>query len=223
MMAIVALLLWMFTAGAGISLLARSNQSHAHSSQVPQEKAAAAETLAAGPQPASAAATPASATPASATPAAVSLAAAASPATSGVPPTKAEIRQATKTRFDPESLVASRSAPVVPGARALLEFMHPACAIVGLGFWLGFTLVHTRLLGWIAFGLITVTACLGLTWFAASSRAGRRQQGHGQDAQEPGGSGAPALTFSGRLAAIHGAAAAITFVLAALSALVLGA
>jgi hypothetical protein len=219
MMAIVALLLWLFTAGAGISLLARSNLSRAHSSQVPQELAAAEASPAAGPQPA-----PAGASSAAASSASASIGAAAAPsATSGAPLSKAEIRQATKTRFDPESLLASRSAPVVPGARALLEFMHPACAIVGLGFWLGFTLVHTRLLGWIAFGLITVTACLGLTWFAASSRAGGRQQRRGHDGEEPGGSAAPPLVFSGRLAAIHGAAAAITLVLAALSALVLGA
>ena len=63
---------------------------------------------------------------------------------------------------------------MVPGLRALLEFAHPAFAIIGLGFWLGFTFVHYRPLGWIAFGLVTATIGLGLTWFAANTRAARR-------------------------------------------------
>ena len=63
---------------------------------------------------------------------------------------------------------------MVPGARALLEFAHPAFAIIGLGFWLGYTFVHYRPLGWIAFGLVTATIGLGLTWFAANTRAARR-------------------------------------------------
>ena len=63
---------------------------------------------------------------------------------------------------------------MLPGLRSLLEFAHPACAIIGLGFWLGYTLVHYRPLGWIAFGLVTATVCLGLSWFAANTRAARR-------------------------------------------------
>ena len=62
---------------------------------------------------------------------------------------------------------------MVPALRSLLEFAHPALAITGLAFWLGFTFVHTRALGWIAFGLVTATICLGLTWFAANTRAAR--------------------------------------------------
>ena len=41
---------------------------------------------------------------------------------------------------------------MVPGLRSLLEFAHPAFAIIGLGFWLGYTFVHYLPLGWIAFG-----------------------------------------------------------------------
>ena len=103
----------------------------------------------------------------------------------------------------------------MPGLRSLLEFAHPACALIGLGFWLGYTFVHYRALGWIAFGLVTVTVCLGLSWFAANTRAARRKlKSDHQD--EPGPS------FSTRLIALHGGAAAVTFVLAALTALVLG-
>ena len=85
-----------------------------------------------------------------------------------------------RDRFDPPSLTAAKNAPMMPGLRSLLEFAHPALAIIGLGFWLGFTLVHNRVLGWIAFGLVTATVGLGLTWFTASARAAkarRRDQG----------------------------------------------
>ena len=118
------------------------------------------------------------------------------------------MKRAARERFDPPSLVAARNAPLVPGARSLLEFAHPACGIVGVGFWLGFTFVHYRMLGWIALGLVAITACLGLTWFAANTRAARRRD-------EPGPS------FRGRLLALHGGAAALTVTLAALTALVL--
>jgi hypothetical protein len=94
----------------------------------------------------------------------------------------------------------------VPGIRSLLEFAHPVCGIAGLAFWLGFTLVHNRGLGWIAFGLVAVTACAGLAWFTANARAARR----------PGGQQKP--SFSGRLIVLHGAAATVTVTLAALTA-----
>jgi hypothetical protein len=90
----------------------------------------------------------------------------------------------------------------------LVEFAHPAGAIIGLGFWLGFTLVHNRLLGWTAFGLIAATACVGLGWFTANTRAARPPA--------PAGS---APSFAGRLVALHGSAAALTITLAALTAL----
>ncbi len=209
-MAIVALVLWLFTAGAGITLLVRSNLGGASPSPVLQEHAAAQTSPVTAP---SVTASSVTASPVAAPPTTPASATAADQS----PPSKAEIRQATRTRFDPESLVTSRSAPIVPGPRALLEFMHPACAIVGLGFWLGFTLVHPRLLGWIAVGLITVTACLGLVWFATNNRAARRQQRHpgARDTDEA------APSFNRRLVAVHGAAATITFVLAVLSVLVL--
>ena len=166
-MAIVVLVLWLFTAGAGFFLLVNSNLGRAR------------------PAPASLAAPPA--------------------------PSKREMRRAARERFDPPSLTAAKSAPVIPGLRSLLEFAHPACAIIGLGFWLGYTLVHSRALGWIAVGLVAVTACLGLTWLTANARAAKS----GLDTDEPGPS------FNGRLVALHGAAATVTVTLAALSALVI--
>ncbi len=179
-MAIVVLVLWLFTAGVGFSLLVSSNHSRAR----PTVRAPAAD-----PAPASVASAAAAATPA---------------------PAKRQSRAA-RDRFAPPSLVAARNAPVLPGLRSLLEFAHPAFAIIGLGFWLGYTLVHYRLLGSIAFGLVTTTVCLGLSSFAATTRAARRRP-----RDEPGPS------ISTRLIAVHGGAAAVTITLAAQTAFVLG-
>ena len=199
-MAIVVLVLWLFTAGAGFYLLVTSNLGRAR----PAAEPAPAESATV-----SAAATTASA--ASAKPTAAAASAAQATATPS-PASKREMRRAARDRFDPPSLTAAKNAPVVPGLRSLLEFAHPAFAIVGLGFWLGFTLVHNRALGWIAFGLVTATVCLGLTWYTANTRAARSKNAPGDE---------PAPSFSNRLVIVHGSAAVVTFVLAALTALVL--
>jgi hypothetical protein len=193
--AIVVLVLWLFTAGAGFYLLVTSNLGRAR----PAATTPAAEPAPAEPAPAESATVSAAATAASATSAAA-------------PVSKREMRRAARDRFDPPSLTAAKNAPVVPGLRSLLEFAHPAFAIVGFGFWLGFTLVHDRGLGWIAFGLVTATVCLGLTWYTANTRAVRTRNEAGSE---------PAPSFSPRLVILHGSAAAVTFVLAALTAFVL--
>ena len=219
-MAIVVLVLWLFTAGAGVYLLVTSNLGRARPAATAPASQPAAVSMPGAPAaepatasitaPAAQAATP----PIAATPA--SPAAPAQPTTTQ-PPSKREQRRAARDRFDPPSLIAAKNAPVVPGLRSLLEFAHPASAIIGLGFWLGYTFVHPRALGWIAFGLVTVTVCLGLTWFTANTRAANRQDtAQHQDAEEPRPS------FSTRLVVLHGGAAAVTFALAALTVLVLG-
>ena len=216
-MAIVVLVLWLFTAGAGFYLLVTSNLGRARP---------AATTSAAGPAtapaesatvPAAPAATAATTATASATPVAVPAAAAGSaaqPAPEVPPASRREMRRAARDRFDPPSLTAAKNAPVVPGLRSLLEFAHPAFAIVGLGFWLGFTMVHDRALGWIAFGLVTATVCLGLSWYTANTRAARHEG-------PPPPESEPAPAFRTRLVLLHGSAAAVTFALAALTALIL--
>jgi hypothetical protein len=201
-MAIVVLVLWLFTAGAGFYLLVTSNLGRAR----PAAATPVAEPAAAPAESATALAAASSAT--------ATQAASGSPTASpSPPPSKREVRRAARDRFDPPSLTAAKSAPVVPGLRSLLEFAHPAFAIVGFGFWLAFTFVHDRALGWIGFGLVAATACLGLTWFTANIRAAGR---HGSP------KGEPAPSFSTRMVILHGSAAAVTFVLAALTALVLG-
>jgi hypothetical protein len=198
-MAIVVLVLWLFTAGAGFYLLVTSNLGRARP---------AATTPTAGPAPAE----PAPAEPATVSAAATAASAASVAAPAAPPASKREMRRAARDRFDPPSLTAAKNAPAVPGLRSMLEFAHPAFAIVGLGFWLGFTLVHDRGLGWIAFGLVTAAVCLGLTWYTANARAARREGPPGSE---------PAPAFRTRLVLLHGSAATVTFVLAALTALVL--
>ena len=198
-MAIVVLVLWAFTAGAGFYLLVTSSLGRAGT----RDREAAAP-----------ATQPAAAQPAAAQPAAASVtqpAAAAQPLASAQgEASPREARRAARQRWDPPSLTAARKAPVLPGARSVLEFAHPACGLVGFAFWLGFTLIHARGLGWIAFGLIAFTACLGLAWFTANVRGART-----------GDRDLPAPYFSGRLMVVHGCAAAVTITLAALSALVI--
>jgi hypothetical protein len=209
---VLVLVLWLFTAGAGFYLLftsslgrARPAGPAAQPTPVTQPAATSANVAAAATAPANAATANAATSPANA---ATSGATAAQPAAD--PPSRRAARQAARQRWDPPSLVAARQAPVLPGARSLVEFAHPTGGIIGLAFWLGFTLVHNRALGWIGFGLAAATACVGLGWFTANTRAARRA--------DPS---RPAPSFVGRLIALHGSAAALTVALAALAALVL--
>jgi hypothetical protein len=198
-MAIVVLVLWMFTAGAGFYVLVTSNLGRARPAASPEHADLAAQMASAAAPSVSSTATASAATASAATAAPAKTARAA----------RREARRAARNRWDPPSLAAAKSAPIVPQFRSLMEFVHPACAIIGLAFWLGYTLVHSRPLGWIAFGLVAVTACAGLAWFTANVRAARRH-----DLAEPPPS------FNGRVIALHGAAAAVTLTLAALTALI---
>src|SRR6202453_2005232 len=194
-MAVIVLLLWAVTAGAGLRLLFTSGLG--------------------GRRPAPA--TPAPATQAQAIPAPESAMASATAPASGnayVPGATKPMsgRAARQAYSDPPTLRRNKNEPI-PGLGPLLEFTHPMFAIVGLAFWLGYTLVHARPLAWIAFGLAVATICAGITWFTGNARAAKRRHDDNASAD------APAPSFSARLLAIHGAAAALTFALAALTAL----
>jgi hypothetical protein len=224
-MAIVVLVLWMFTAGAGVYVLVTSNLGRARPAVNPDHDGLAPQMASAVAPSASTAATESAASAASSS-AATESAAAAGPSTSGpstsgpsaAAPAKSaraarrEERRAARDRWDPPSLAQSKSEPWVPQFRSLVEFAHPALGITGLAFWLGFTLVHSRPLGWIAFGLVAVTACVGLAWFTANVRANRKTRR--RDPAEP------APSFNGRVIALHGTAAAVTLTLAALTVLI---
>jgi len=211
-MAIVVLVLWLFTAGAGFYLLLTSSLGRARPAGPPNPSPHLAPVgPPAAPAPTATAPAPvitSTPTPASASAASATTAGTAARTADGAP--RRAARRAARSRWDPPSLVAARQAPVLPGARSLVEFAHPTGGIIGLAFWLGFTLVHNRALGWIGFGLAAATACVGLGWFTVNTRAARRA--------DPS---RPAPSFVGRLAALHGSAAALTVALAALTALVL--
>jgi hypothetical protein len=208
-MAIVVLVLWLFTAGAGFYLLFTSSLGRARPARPAAQPAPVTQPATAT---ANAAATANATANATAVTAAANAAATAATAarTAGGSPSRRAARRAARERWDPPSLVAARQAPVLPGARSLVEFAHPTGGVIGLAFWLGFTLVHNRALGWIGFGLAAATACVGLGWFTVNTRAARRA--------DPS---RPAPSFVGRLAALHGSAAALTVALAALAALVI--
>ena len=91
-----------------------------------------------------------------------------------------------------------------PGEHPLLEFSHPALAIVGLAFWTMFTFVHYRPAAWIACAVLAATVCMGLGWLVRSGRARLAR--------------APGRRFPSGLAALHGSSAALTIVLAVLTA-----
>ena len=212
-MAIVVLVLWLFTAGAGFYLLLTSSLGRARPAGPPNPSPHLAPVgPPAAPAPTATAPAPVITSTPNAAPASAASATAAGTAAraAGGPPSRRAAQRAARSRWDPPSLVAARQAPVLPGARSLVEFAHPTGGIIGLAFWLGFTLVHNRALGWIGFGLAAATACVGLGWFTVNTRAARRA--------DPG---RPAPSFVGRLAALHGSAAALTVALAALTALVI--
>jgi hypothetical protein len=172
-LAIAALILWVLTASAGVSLLNSGR--------------------AAGP------AHPADAAGDSAQPAG----SASGPARSAGTPVRYAAVPLTEDGKPPPVPRVKVAAP--PGEHPLLQFCHPALALIGFGFWLGFVLVHYRPLAWISFGILLFTVSAGLGWLAANALAARRRRA--------------ARAFPPRLIVLHGLAAAATLALTVLTAL----
>ena len=93
-----------------------------------------------------------------------------------------------------------------PGEHPLLEFTHPALALIGTACWFLFTFIHYQPLAWISLGVLLVTIGAGLGWLTVGTLAARRP-------------GAVRRTFPSRLAVLHGLAAAVTVALAVVAAL----
>ena len=93
-----------------------------------------------------------------------------------------------------------------PGEHPLLEFMHPALGIVGLGCWIAFVITRFRVFAWAALGVIVVTIAAGVIWYVVNARA--RKAGGRHPARRA------------RRLLIHGSGAAVTFVLAIVTALI---
>jgi hypothetical protein len=178
-LAIAALVLWVLTASAGVSLLSSGRAARgAAAGAAPRTDSSAGAT-----QPAGAAGGPAQR--AGARFAAIPL---------------------TEDGRPPPVPHAKVTAP--PGEHPLLQFCHPALALIGFGFWLAFVLVHYRPLAWISFGILVITISAGLSWLTGNTLAARRR--------------GAAYGFPPRLIALHGLAAAATLALAVLTALTAG-
>jgi len=117
-----------------------------------------------------------------------------------------------KDIFAPQSLQRARSEPI-GSLRDLAEFSHPALAMIGVGFWLGYVVSRDRLFAVIGLGVLLGTICAGLSWYFMNNRDAKRAA-----AAEPGstGSGTPRLAASSRVLILHGTGAALTLLIAVL-------
>lgn len=207
-MALVTLALWIFTAAAGFTTLRAGGAA----------KRAAAKSVVTGPGEAAPGATDPGASVTVPRQAAFATAPAGSappagpaPLTGWVPltgsmPLAARIgaiplREDGRPPLGPHAHVATPS-----GEHPMLEFSHPTLAISGLACWLMFTFLHYLPLGWISFGFMATTLCIGLTWATLNHRAAERQ------ARE-------AWKFPPRLMALHGLSAGLSITLTVLMAL----
>jgi hypothetical protein len=186
--AVAALLLWLCTAAVGSYLLATSVRS-GNTDPGPGEsvQVPAEHAAAAGTDPASPSAFPAP-----------------------VPQRPARA----KDLFDPPSLQRAKSEPL-PGLKELAEFAHPALAMIGVGFWLGYVVSHDRLFAVIGLGVLLGAICAGLSWFTANTRAAGRAAAADADSGT-GTRGAPPLAAAPRLLILHATGAALTLLFAVL-------
>jgi hypothetical protein len=108
------------------------------------------------------------------------------------------------------AVLGSGPAPAAPvDGSPLLEFSHPALALLGLTFWIFFVMTGDRLFAWIAFGVVVATVAAGLGWELSRRRTAR-----------PGAADGP--RFPPHLVLVHGAAAACTFALVVIAAVAAG-
>jgi hypothetical protein len=83
-------------------------------------------------------------------------------------------------RFAPPSLQAERNESL-PGLKELAEFAHPALALIGLAFWIGYVISRDRIMLAIGLGILLGAICAGLSWFTVNTRAARRAVANGAD------------------------------------------
>jgi hypothetical protein len=164
--AIAALVLWISTVAIGTYLLATA-------ARIGKTESAASE-----PVPVSAGHTGTASTDpaADSSRASSGQAAAAAPAT----PLAERLRVHKDDRFAPPSLQAERNEPL-PGMKELAEFAHPALALIGLAFWIGYVISRDRIMLAIGLGILLGAICAGLSWFTVNTRAAKRALANGAD------------------------------------------
>jgi hypothetical protein len=190
--AIVALVLYVITAAAGVSLLGTGGAARRREAEAAAAAAAGTGEVGAGGETtlATAQATSAAGEAARAPGPGIQARLAAVPLTAdGKPPPGPKVK-----------VVAP------PGEHPLLEFSHPALAITGLACWFMYVFVRYTPFAWISFGILMVAIAIGLTWLVHNLRAAKhRLKG--------------AWHFPPRLVLLHGTAAAVAILLSVLTAL----
>jgi hypothetical protein len=199
---IAALLLWIFTAGAGVYVLAAGRPAR----------------LAAAPEDAGAE----DVVPATVPP---------SQAQYGIPQAAVQA-MAAGARVPP---ITHTRVTTQPGQHPLLEFMHPALGIVGLGIWIAYTTTRFAAFAWVSFGVLLAAIAAGLTWYTVNRRHAAARAGNSAparpvfaasadgevDATAGGAAAKPApRRYPPRRILIHGGGAATTLILAILTLLI---
>lgn len=195
-MAIAALLLWVITTGAGVYLLMTTISVRRARIGSP----AVADLLTAGAAP------PTVAVPS--TPTAGSTRMPGGGPGAAVPAAAAGPADGTGLPADPPPIPRVR-VRTGPDDHPLLEFMHPALAIAGLGAWLGYVATRYPAFAWVSFSVLILTIGAGLGWLTTSARSAKRRR-----RANPGAPRVPA-----HLIILHGLGASTTFVLAVLTVL----
>jgi hypothetical protein len=191
--AVAALLLWLCTAAVGSYLLVTA----AHAGNNPGNDE---------PEPAEPVSVPAE-RPAAA------RADAAAPTGSPAPAPARRTRDDRDRVFAPPSLQQARSEPL-PGMKDLAEFAHPALAMIGIGFWLGYVVSRDRLFAVIGLGILLGAICAGVTLFTVNTRAARRAAAAEAENRAP--AGAAPLTASPLVLIVHAIGATLTLLFAVL-------
>jgi multisubunit Na+/H+ antiporter MnhC subunit len=102
----------------------------------------------------------------------------------------------------------------LPGIKALAEFAHPALALIGVGFWLGYVVSRDRLFAVIGLGILLGAICAGVSLFTVNTRAARRAAA-GADSAPPAPGTAP-LIASSLVLTLHAIGATLTLLFAVL-------
>jgi hypothetical protein len=191
--AVAALLLWLCTAAVGSYLLVTA----AHAGNNPGNDE---------PEPAEPVSVPAE-RPAAA------RADAAAPTGSPAPAPARRTRDDRDRVFAPPSLQQARSEPL-PGMKDLAEFAHPALAMIGIGFWLGYVVSRDRLFAVIGLGILLGAICAGVTLFTVNTRAARRAAAAEAESRAPAGT--VPLTASPLVLIVHAIGATLTLLFAVL-------
>jgi hypothetical protein len=191
--AVAALLLWLCTAAVGSYLLVTA--AHAGNNPGNDEAEPAEPVRVPAERPAAARAD------------------AAAPTGSPAPAPARRTRDDRDRVFAPPSLQQARSEPL-PGMKDLAEFAHPALAMIGIGFWLGYVVSRDRLFAVIGLGILLGAICAGVTLFTVNTRAARRAAAAEAENRAP--AGAAPLTASPLVLIVHAIGATLTLLFAVL-------